>query len=148
MATFNNSSNLHRIRLGGTGSYTRNFWEDAPASARPEDFKPGFRCTAAMVLVHISGHDDAGRINKARTVYRNLVVGLDDAGNLWGFRIVQGAGGVDYTFQSTPVRKARKCVARLSKTEDAEGILLKTSSGSTYWVLPGKVEWDDPEEWW
>lgn len=143
------SNNTH-IRIGGTGSYTRKFWEDALKSATPQDFlRDNFKCQTAVFLGRVCGHDDANRITKFKGWAKNVYVGTDDERRLWVFRPAIGLDGVLNIYQSTPIVKARACIAHLGEGDDRSGILLKTSSGSTHWVLPGEVLWQMPEDiWW
>lgn len=137
------------IRIGGAGSYSRSFWETAPSGAVPENFlRAGFRCQAAAILTHVAEHDDAGRVTKAHGGAENVVIGVDDAKRLWVFRVTPGDEGVSWFYQSTPVVRARACFGHVGPDDDRLGILLKTASGSTHWVLPGAVSWDDNENWW
>ena len=137
------------IRIGGAGSYSRSFWETAPSGAVPVNFlRAGFRCQAAAILTHVAEHDDAGRVTKAHGGAENVVIGVDDAKRLWVFRVIPGDEGVSWFYQSTPVVRARACFGHVGPDDDRLGILLKTASGSTHWVLPGAVSWDDNENWW
>lgn len=89
-----------------------------------------------------------GIFGKAHGGAENVVIGVDDAKRLWVFRVIPGDEGVSWFYQSTPVVRARACFGHVGPDDDRLGILLKTASGSTHWVLPGAVSWDDNENWW
>ena len=142
-------SNNTQIRIGGTGSYSRSFWENAPKSAFPEDFlEEGFKCQAAAFLNNVVEHDDAGRVTKAHSGAKNVVLGVDNRKRLWVFRVVPGDDCVSWVYQSTLIVRVRTCQGHVGPNDDRLGILLKTASGSTHWVLPGAVQWDGANEWW
>lgn len=137
----------NNVRFGSHDCERREFWKDAymwyPAGALLES---PFMGQAGYFLNHVSGFDGFQPVTGYDWGVTNALIGIDDDGRLWVYRVVKGSESTELVYQTSRVVNVRQCVWRTDSEVDRLGILIQTMSGASHWVMPGPVRWDLPAE--